>query len=78
MITCMGLIVGMVESASAQDVLNKCAKFLKKYKHLLDTYPRFIIDGVEYCRVIDTHVEKGNVYVLCRMYDGRTMMGTSE
>ena len=78
MITCMGLVVGCVESPYPQDLLNQCAKWLKKYKHLLDLYPSFIVEGLEYFRVIDTHVENNEIFILCKMYDGRTMMGTSQ
>lgn len=79
MITCMGLVVGSVTTPDAQDVLNQCARFLKKYKHLLSVPKlQFIIDGVPYCTVIDTHQEKKEVLFLCELYNGRTMIGTSE
>ena len=78
MITCMGLVVGLVNSVYAQDVLNQCAKWLKGYKHLLNVYPKFTIDRVEYFTVIDSLIEDGEVFILCRMYDGSTLMGTSK
>ena len=78
MITCMGLVVGMVESASTQTTLNQCAKWLKRYKHLLDLYPQFIIDGLVYFTVIDSFIEHGEVFILCKMHDGYTKMGTSK
>lgn len=77
MITCMGLIVGIVESQYTQDVLNQCAVWLKKYPHLLDLYPKFIIDGTVYFTVIDSFIENNEVFILCRMYDRSTKVGKS-
>ena len=78
MITCVGLAVGIVESVYTQDVLNKCAKWLKNHKYLLDINPDFIIDGQVYCTVIDSYIDSGEVFILCRMYDGFTKIGTSK
>ena len=77
MITCMGLVVGYVTSAYVQDLVNQCAKWLKHHDHLLDCYPSFVVDGMEYFHVLDSRVEDGVVLILCRTYDGCTMMGTS-
>ena len=63
MITCLGLVVGLVESTSVQDVLNQCAKFLKKYQYL--------------SKVIDTHKDNNEVMILCKIYNGSTKIGTS-
>ena len=78
MITCMGLMVGCVESAYQQDLLNQCARWLKNYKHLLNPGLEFIVEGMTFFTVIDSHIENGEVFILCKMYDGFTKMGTSE
>lgn len=63
MITCMGLVVGVVESAFKRDVLEQCAKFLKQYAYLqrLDVVP-FEIDGQLYCTAIDTHTWEDGMF----------------
>ena len=78
MITCLGLIVGVVESPHTQDILNQCAKFVKKYPHLLKCGLEFVIDGLVYATVIDTHIDNGETLILCSMYDGFTRIGTSK
>ena len=77
MITCLGLVVGLVESAYPQDVLNQCAKWLKRYPHLLKSGLEFIIDGMVFFSVIDSHIEDGEVLIWCELYNGRTSLGTS-
>ena len=72
MITCMGLIVGVVESTNRQDVLNQCAKFLRKYPHLQMIGLEFEIDNQMYARVYDIHDEADDFGVLYKMYDGCT------
>lgn len=79
MITCLGLVVGAVESDSPQDILNQCARWLKKYSHLLDGSDlTFVIDGYNYFTVIDSYSEDGEVFILCKMHNGWTKMGTSK
>ena len=70
MITCMGLIVGVVESTNRQDVLNQCAKFLRKYPHLQGICGlQFEIDNQMYAYVYDTYEFCDGLAVLFRMYD---------
>ena len=79
MITCLGLVVGLVESELRQDVLNQCAKWLKTYKHLLDLERlNFVIDGKVYFTVIDSFIDGNEVLILCKMHDGWTSIGTSK
>ena len=72
MITCMGLIVGVIENANRQDVLNQCAKFLRKYPHLQRIGLEFEIDNQMYARVYDICDEADDFGVLFKMYDGYT------
>lgn len=78
MITCLGLIVGVVDSTSRQDVLNKCAEFLSTHRYLLDKNVDFEIDREVYATVIDTYEYPDGVFgALFRMYDGRTNIGVA-
>ena len=79
MITCLDLVVGVVKTPHPQDVLKQCARFLKNYKHLLNVpYLKFVIDGFTYCTMIDAYEENKEIYILCEIYDGRNMIGTSK
>ena len=69
MITCNGLVVGMVTSATRQDVINMCTEFIKMHKYLIGKF-----DHVVHATVIDSY-EDGGVYALYRTYDGRTSVG---
>ena len=75
MITCMGLVVGVVDSANRQDVLNKCARFLSTNRHLLDCNVSFKIDNKVYATVLDTHSNNNEFVVLFKMYDGFCTIG---
>lgn len=78
MITCLGLIVGLVDSTSRQDVLNKCAEFLSTHKYLLGKIVDFEIDRKVYATVIDTcEYPDGKFGALFSMYDGRTSIGVA-
>ena len=77
MITCLGLIVGTVETSYAQDVINKCARWLKNYKHLVNEGLSFEVEGFTFFTVIDYFEENNELFILCRLYDGSTKMGTS-
>lgn len=75
MITCMGLIVGIVDSDKKDiktDVLNQCAEFLKKHRYLTGLENvRFEIDGFEFATMLDTrNFDDGKFGVLFRMYTG--------
>lgn len=76
MITCLGLIVGVVTSDKRGEILNQCARFLDKYRHLLDLAEvNFEIDGKVYATLYDYHYfgadELGRTFgVLFKMYDG--------
>lgn len=76
MITCLGLPVGIVESASAQDVLNQCARFLSTHQYLRETNAEFEIDGTVFCTLLDTNNDNGFV-ALFRTYDGFTKIGVA-
>lgn len=69
MITCMGLVVGAVDSPYRDDVLRQCTEFLSKRRHLLDCFPEFVIDGQVYATVDDWCTTNG-FGVLFKMYDG--------
>ena len=76
MITCLGLVVGLVESANPQDVANQCAKFIKTHRYLCGLDLNFEIDGKLYATVEDTHdFEDGRFGVLLRMYTGFMEVG---
>lgn len=70
MITCLGLMAGVVTSASKQETLNKCATFLSTHKNLLNVGVNFEIDNVVYATVIDFAV------MFC-LYDGSNGMGVA-
>ena len=71
MITCMGLIVGMVQSMDRKDVLRQCVAFLVRYPHLRHRGVEFLIDNELYCTVSDTHVfEDGYLGAMFNMYNG--------
>ena len=76
MITCLGLVVGTVKSATTQDILNQCTMFLKEHIHLHDTNAEFEINGTVFCTLLDTCTENGFV-ALFRMHDGFTKMGVA-
>lgn len=79
MITCKGLVVGSIESANPQDLVNQCAKWLKKYKHLLDIPGlSFNVEGIKFFTVLDTFEENGEVFIYCKSYDGFVYIGTSK
>ena len=79
MITCLGLVVGLVESEYPQDLVNQCAKWLKNYKHLLDVPGlSFIVDGMKFFTILDTFEENGEVFIYCKLYDGFVYIGTSK
>lgn len=78
MITCTGLIVGTVESPYAQDLINQCAKWLKSHRYLLNEGLIFKVEKLDYFTVIDYFEENNEVFILCRLYDGSTKMGTSK
>ena len=78
MITCLGLVVGVVESAIRQDVLNQCAEFLRTHRYLCDKNVQFEIDREVYTTVIDTcEYPDGMFGVLFRMYNGQTTIGVA-
>ena len=78
MITCLGLIVGVVENASRTDVLRQCAKFLQSHKYLIGISVEFEIDRQVYATVLDTHNFDDGFGVLFKMYDGRTTIAMAE
>lgn len=53
MITCLGLVVGAVQSARKDDVLNQICQFLLKHKNLLKVGQQFCIDGIVYATLED-------------------------
>ena len=71
MITCMGLVVGAVDSPYKDDVLRQCTEFLSNHLNLLSNYPEFIIDGLAYATVVDWCTTDG-FGVAFKMYDGFT------
>ena len=71
MITCLGLVVGVVESPVRQDVLKQCVEFLSNHMYLLGKNVEFLIDGKVYATVID-HCTTGGFGALFEMYDGFT------
>lgn len=78
MITCLGLVVGIVDSAIRQDVLNQCAEFLNTHRYLVGLNVEFEINREVYCTVIDTcEYSDGKFGVLFRMYDGQTTIGVA-
>lgn len=78
MITCLGLIVGVVTSASRQDVLNQCTEFLKNHKYLLGSEINFEIDREVYATVKDSSEQSnGNLLILFKTYDGRPGVGVA-
>ena len=79
MITCLGLIVGIIKSVNTQDVLNQCAKFLCTHKYLIDKKVDFEIEGQVYATVVDTcKYPDGKFGVLFNMYDGFTKIGVCQ
>ncbi len=74
MITCLGLIVGIVESASREDVLCQCAKFLKTHQYLNGLEVEFEIDRQVYATALDTHNFDDEFGVLFKTYDGGIMV----
>ena len=73
MITCLGLIVGVVMSTNRREVLEQCARFLNTHRYLLDSHVEFEIDKEVYATVYATHdFDDGYLGVLFRMYDGCT------
>lgn len=73
MITCKGLIVGVVKNANRQDVLNQCASFLKNHKNL-GYCAQFEIDNMVYATSIDV-CEDDDYSVLFRLHNGSVAMG---
>ena len=74
MITCLGLIVGMVTSAVRQDVLNQCAEFMKKHAYLHGKVVEFEINKVVYATAFDSAMfDDGKFGVLFETYDGFTL-----
>lgn len=72
MITCLGLVVGVVTSIDRRDVLRQCADFLNKHRYLLEKNVQFEIDREVYATVYDTHdFDNGYFGVLFDMYDGQ-------
>lgn len=53
MITCLGLIVGIVDSCNRVDILRKCAEHVLKYHLSKGVF--FEIDGEIYAYLADTH-----------------------
>lgn len=78
MITCLGLVVGIVESAFPQDVLNQCAKWVKQYPHLLECDLEFIINGMVYATVKDAYIENDEVFLYCKLYNELVGIGMSK
>ena len=72
MITCLGLVVGAVTTPYMIDVLNQCAKYLKKYMHLSQADVVFEVDNEAYACVIDTFDAPEGFYVMFETYDGHT------
>ena len=70
MITCLGLIVGIVENNIRVAILEQCANFLKVYTHLLALKVSFRIDGEVYATLIDYYTKDDKLWVLFRMHDG--------
>ena len=108
MITCLGLIVGTVETSYAQDVINKCARWLKNYKEKFEENGYDFISKYSNLNITDHKIlgsftkinnyntdnnlptlpkltefaidyfeENNELFILCRLYDGSTKMGTS-
>lgn len=75
MITCMGLIVGSVDSCVRQFTLKKCGEFLRKYPYLLKIENlTFEIDNQPYCMILDiaqSLTDKSKIDVLFATYDGQ-------
>lgn len=72
MITCMGLVVGAVESAVTREVLKQCVQFLKSHRYLITGQAEFEIDGNFYAIVVDTIEDNNNLWVMFLMHDGYT------
>lgn len=77
MITCLGLMAGVVTSASKQETLNKCATFLSTHKNLLNVGVNFEIDNVVYATVIDFVEDEYDFAVMFCLYDGSNGMGVA-
>lgn len=60
MITCMGLIVGIIETANRNDLAKQCLKWLATKPHLLNAMPMFCVENVEYMQLKD-YVQENNV-----------------
>lgn len=77
MITCLGLLVGVVDSPYRKDILTQCTKFMDTHEYLLELQQvPFEINGTIYATVIDTHMYKnGEFTVLFEMYDGSSEVG---
>jgi hypothetical protein len=70
MITCLGLVVGVVTSTDRREVLEQCARFLHNH-HILNTRVEFEIDKEVYATIYDTeYFDDGYFGVLFKMYDG--------
>lgn len=70
MITCLGIVVGIVESENTTDVLKQCANFLKTHRYLNKKGVEFEIEGMIFATVVDTHnFEDGEFGVLFQKYD---------
>ena len=72
MITCMGLMVGVVTSAVTHDVLKQCIQFLKSHRYLITSQAEFEIDGNFYAIVVDTIEDENNLWAMFLMHDGYT------
>ena len=60
MITCMGLVVGIIETANRNDFARQCLKWLATKPHLLNAMPMFSVENVEYLQLKD-YVQENNV-----------------
>lgn len=53
MIKCLGLVVGVVQTARRDDVLNQICHFLLKHENLRKAGQQFSIDGTVYATLED-------------------------
>lgn len=71
MITCLGLVVGCVQTAFKKDTLQQCYDFLEQHKNLCDCEKvGFYIDGTLYCTLIDFVDDKHGFMCVFRDYNG--------
>lgn len=70
MITCMGLVVGVVETANRGDLAKQCLNWLATKPHLLDIAPIFCVENIEYLQLKD-YIQENNVLTgYFQFYDG--------